>query len=219
MKKFFTYLLAIAAVTTVISCSKDDGPEEPEKPDTELSGKMNINGQTLEIKSAVYVDVVKEYYEDQISLTLYSETQFPTFKYGESILSATGAWIGINVSKSFFGKTVDLTQPFPFSGQRPIPEIHILARESGKGKMVGVKYIPDGSIHVASEDVQISDEFGEVVHFNPSPTAPVTAGSSLTLTRNGDKFTIKLSLTLNDGRSVSIDFEGKPTKETLSQEQ
>ena len=34
MKKFFTYLLAFAAVTTVISCSKDDGPEEPEpKPD------------------------------------------------------------------------------------------------------------------------------------------------------------------------------------------
>ena len=219
MKKFFTYLLAIAAVTTVTSCSKDDGPEEPEKPDTELSGKMNINGQTLEIKSAVCGDVVQEYYEDQIRVTLYSETQFPTIKYGESMLSATGAWIGISVSKSFLGKTVDLTKPLPKSGQQPIPEILIVARESGKGKIVGVSYILDGYIHVASEDVQVSDEFGEIVHFKPSPTAPVTAGSSLTLTRNGDKFTIKLSLTLNDGRSVSIDFEGKPTKETFSQEQ
>ena len=88
MKKFFTYLLAIAAVTTVISCSKSDGSEEPEKPDTKLSGKMNINGQTSEIKSAAYIDVVQEYHEDQIDLILYSETQFG---YGENILSSAAS--------------------------------------------------------------------------------------------------------------------------------
>ena len=52
MKKFFTYLLAIAAVTTVISCSKDDGPEDPEP-------KPDVSGQDFtETVSGVKFDMV-----------------------------------------------------------------------------------------------------------------------------------------------------------------
>lgn len=59
MKKFFTYLLAFAAVTTVISCSKSDGPEEP-LPDPTISWESNPDFDKMDITDKMDVKIKVE---------------------------------------------------------------------------------------------------------------------------------------------------------------
>ena len=59
MKKFFTYLLAFAAVTTVISCSKDDGPEEP-LPGPTITWESNPDFDKMDITDKMDVKIKVE---------------------------------------------------------------------------------------------------------------------------------------------------------------
>lgn len=56
MKRFFTYLLAFAAVTTVISCSKSDGPEEP-LPGPTITWATNPDFKPLDITDKMDVKI------------------------------------------------------------------------------------------------------------------------------------------------------------------
>ena len=59
MKKFFTYLLAFAAVATVISCSKSDGPEEP-LPGPKITWESNPDFDKMDITDKMDVKIKVE---------------------------------------------------------------------------------------------------------------------------------------------------------------
>lgn len=91
----------------------------------------------------------------------------------------------IRFSESLNGKTLDLTRPLD-------PNSHLYLVGWSDTSYVEVGYV-DGTI---------SDD-----HANP---LAVTTGS-LTLKRDGDRFTVKLSMTLDDGNTLAVDWAGKAT--------
>lgn len=117
MKKFFTYLLAFAAVTTVISCSKDDV-----EPMMGFSNKMTINGQTEEVKSAFYGEypVIQD---DEAGVELYLFKDAFTECPEDDVLSFA---IYLDVSESLFGKTIDLSKPIT-KGSKLEPYLYMAA--------------------------------------------------------------------------------------------
>lgn len=91
----------------------------------------------------------------------------------------------IRFSESLNGKTLDLTRPLD-----PNSYLNLIGWSDTSD--VAVEYV-DGTIC----DV-------------PGHPLGITTGS-LTLNRDGDRFTIKLSVTLDDGRTLAVDWAGKAT--------
>lgn len=98
--------------------------------------------------------------------------------------------IALMVTESFYGKTIDLTKP--------------LGRES---QLILVGANGSGVFEAVYADGKITDSIGKKI--------VVTAGT-LTLTRSGDNFTVKVSVTLADGNSLSADWKGKALKVNLN---
>lgn len=87
----------------------------------------------------------------------------------------------IRFSESLNGITLDLTRPLD-------PNSYLYLRGWSDTSDVDVEYF-NGTIGS--------------VHGNPT--------GSLTLNRDGDRFTIKLSVTLDDGSTLAVDWAGKAT--------
>lgn len=94
-------------------------------------------------------------------------------------------YILIRFTESLNGKTLDLT--------RPLDRNSYLELDGWNAPSY---------VHVVYTDGAIRDDDG-------NPVA-VTTGS-LTLNRDGDRFTVKLSATLADGSSIAADWAGKAT--------
>lgn len=90
----------------------------------------------------------------------------------------------LEFSESLLGKTIDLTKPLD-----PDLFLYILGIDKNNGVEI---YYSDG---------MITDAGGE--------NALTVSAGTLTLTRNGDDFTVKISLTLPDGSSLAGDWTGK----------
>lgn len=147
---------------------------------------MTINGQTETIKSAFY---------EELPADSSDEAEFDLYLLKESVSQIPDEepsfYINIEVSESLYGKTLDLTKPIEKSSNLQ-PYLYINAVGSEK----------DFSIEYYDNKIRVTND------------ATVTAGT-LTATRNGDNFTIKLSATLSDGQSVSVDWKGTAKKENL----
>lgn len=95
--------------------------------------------------------------------------------------------ISIEMMESLLGKTIDLTEP--------------VGRNSYL-TLTGLNDNNDLNIDFTGDTI---DTYGE---------ATVTGGTLL-VTRSGDDFTVKFSVTLSDGGSASADWKGKATKVVL----
>lgn len=159
--------------------------DDDDDKDGGYSGKMTVSGQTEEVKSALYFEYAADGGDEaEIDLYLFKEA-FSAMPNAEPSF-----YVNLEISESLNGKTVDLTKPLSQSST-PRPYLYINAVSSGK----------DLVIDYYDNKIDVTDD------------ATVTAGS-MTATRNGDNITVKLSVTLSDGNSLSVDWKGKATKVT-----
>ena len=91
--------------------------------------------------------------------------------------------------ESLPGKTIDLTKPLD-------PDLRLTILGVNQKTQIGIYY----------ENGTITDDNDDAL--------TVSAGT-LTLTRSGDNFTVKLSVTLPGGRSLAADWTGKATKSEI----
>lgn len=182
MRKIFMLCLTGALALATTSC-KD------EKVTTMQT--ITVNGRICEVKSAFYTDNPSEYGDEaSFNLILLNDvfSQPPT---GEPSF-----YVGIELSESLYGKTVDLTKPIVKSGTLA-PYLDIVAANEGQSFEIDNS---EGSIDIS---VQEAD----------SPLT-VTSGT-LKVTKNGGDFSVKLSVELSDGKSIFADWTGKATKVTI----
>ncbi|WP_052011149.1 hypothetical protein [Alistipes onderdonkii] len=145
---------------------------------------MTVNGQTEEIKSAIYAEApAGEFGENGVGLYLFKDvlTGMPEEEPDFGIM--------IVITESLYGKTIDLTKPVARSS-------YLLIAGMNKNLDVSIEY-DDGTIDTTD---------------GGSSQGPSVTGGTLLLTRSGDNFTVKLSVTLSDGSSVSADWKGTATK-------
>lgn len=141
-------------------------------------GTMIVNGQTETIKSAFYsINSAQADYEADFELYLLKDA------YSTAPEEAPDFYVGVTVSESLLGKTLDLTQPLDLS-TAPLPYFDINVFGNGK------------SIHIVYSDI-----------IKVTGNATVTSGS-MRATRNGDQFTLEIDLILSDGRSVQGEWSG-----------
>lgn len=151
---------------------------------------ITVNGQICEVKSAFYVEEkADEQWETSYDLILFRE-YFSTLPF---TMSDYG--VDIEVSESLIGKTIDLTEPVTQTGPlRP--------------------YLSVGAIGETEFDIVHSFEKITVSNGDDISSATVSYGM-LTVTRDGDNFSVKLSVKLSDGKSIFADWTGKATKVTI----
>ena len=145
---------------------------------------MTVNGQTEEIKSAIYAEApAGEFGENGVGLYLFKDvlTGMPEEEPDFGIM--------IVITESLYGKTIDLTKPVARSS-------YLLIAGMNKNLDVSIEY-DDGTIDTTD---------------GGSSQGPSVTGGTLLLTRSGDNFTVELSVTLSDGSSVSADWKGPATK-------
>lgn len=189
MKKFLSLLLAGAFALAVTSCDDDKKDD-----DGGFSGKMAVNGQTETINSAFYHDTAaNDRNEAYFQLMLLKDflTEIPE--------NTPDFVITIALSESLWGKTIDLTQPIVKSGVLN-PGIKLQAQNTPDSHL-WISYTSDGKIVVSNGVSGPCD-------------ATVTAGT-LTVGRSGDNFTVRLSVTLSDDRSIAAEWKGTATKVML----
>lgn len=182
MKKIATRCLLGALCLAVAACNDD------KEDDGGFSGTMTVNGQQETVKSAFYVespanDRNEAYF--QISLLKDAYSQMP-----ENDLDYH---VTISLTESLYGKTLDLTQPIRKSGA--LDNGMSIAARNAPNTHFRISYTVEGKINVISGEVDTT----------------VTSGV-LTVTRSGDDFAIKFSMTLSDGNSVAADWKGTATK-------
>lgn len=145
---------------------------------------MTVNGQTEEIKSAIYAEApAGEFGENGVGLYLFKDvlTGMPEEEPDFGIM--------IVITESLYGKTIDLTKPVARSS-------YLLIAGMNKNLDVSIEY-DDGTIDTTD---------------GGSSQGPSVTDGTLLLTRSGDNFTVELSVTLSDGCSVSADWKGTATK-------
>lgn len=145
---------------------------------------MTVNGQTEDVKSAIYAEVPpEELGENGVMLYLLKDvvTGMPQ--------EEPDFGIGIMITESLYGKTLDLTKPLDKSSYLNI---------------VGVNKNDDVYIEYADGKIDTTD--------GGDGPVPTVTGETLLLTRSGDNFTVKLSVKLSDGKSIFADWTGKATK-------
>lgn len=150
---------------------------------------MTVNGQTEEIKSAIYAEAPDdEFGEKGVGLFLLKDvtTEMPE--------EEPDFGINIMITESLYGKTLDLTQPVARSS-------YLYLSGATKNSEITIEY-SDGTIDTADGSIT---------------QGPTVTGGTLLLTRSGDNFTVKLSVTLSDGSSLSADWKGKATKIEISE--
>ena len=176
MRKIFMLCLTGALALATTSC-KD------EKVTTMQT--ITVNGRICEVKSAFYTGD-----EASFNLILLNDvfSQPPT---GEPSF-----YVGIELSESLYGKTVDLTKPIVKSGTLA-PYLDIVAANEGQ------------SFEIDNSEGSIDISVGEA-----DTSLTVTSGT-LKVTKNGGDFSVKLSVELSDGKSIFADWTGKATKATI----
>lgn len=95
-------------------------------------------------------------------------------------------YLSFELSESLCGQTIDLTRPLE-SQTRPLPYLYISARNG-------------------------SDRF--TVDYDEDPVAEVVSKGSLTVSRNGDRFDIRISLNCADGNSLQVEWAGTAVRQT-----
>lgn len=175
MKKIFMLCLAGALALASTSC-KDDKK-------TITVQTITVNGQMYEVKSALYGENPSEYGDEaSFNLILLKDT------FSQIPKDEPSFYVGIELSESLYGKTLDLTKPIEKnSNLQPYLYITVVGNEK------------DFSIEYYDNTIRVTND------------ATVTAGT-LTATRNGNKFTVKLSVKLSNGNSTTADWEGTATK-------
>lgn len=141
---------------------------------------MTVNGQTEEIKSAIYAEApAGEFGENGVGLYLFKDvlTGMPEEEPDFGIM--------IVITESLYGKTIDLTKPVARSS-------YLLIAGMNKNLDVSIEY-DDGTIDTTD---------------GGSSQGPSVTGGTLLLTRSGDNFTVELSVTLSDGQFGIRRLEG-----------
>ena len=150
---------------------------------------ITVNGQICEVKSAFYVEEkADEQWETSYDLILFRE-YFSTLPF---TMSDYG--VDIEVSESLIGKTIDLTEPVTQTGPlRP--------------------YLSVGAIGETEFDIVHSFERITVSNGDDISSATVSYGM-LTVTRDGDNFSVKLSVKLSDGKSIFADWKSDQSNDS-----
>ena len=180
MQKIFMLCLAGALALASTSC-KDDKK-------TITVQTITVNGQMYEVKSALYGENPSEYGDEaSFNLILLKDT------FSQIPKDEPSFYVGIELSESLYGKTVDLTEPIVKSGPLA-PYLDIVAANEGQSFEIDNS---EGSIDIS---VQEAD----------SPLT-VTSGS-LKVTKNGGDFSVKFFVNLSDGRYIAADWKGTAKK-------
>lgn len=182
MKKIFTFCLAGALALASTSCKDDKNDGFPP------SGTIAVNGRTEPVKSAFYTEEPADHEaEAGLELGLFRDA-FTTIPHEEPEF-----YVGIEISESLYGKTIDLTQPVTKSGTLE-PYLGIIAAANGPSIDIDNSW---GSI-----DISVGEE---------DTSLTVTSGT-LKVTKEGDKFTVNLSVKLSDGKTISANWSGTAVK-------
>lgn len=180
MRKIFMLCLAGALALAAASCKED-------KKVVTLQ-TITVSGQMYEVKSAFYTEnPAEEGGEAGFMLGLFP-TVLTTIPEEEPSF-----YVGIEISESLCGKTIDLTKPIVKSGTLE-PYLGIIA--SADGTTIEIDN-SEGSIDIS---VQEAD----------SPLT-VTSGT-LKVTKNGGDFSVKFFVNLSDGRYIATDWKGTAKK-------
>lgn len=123
-------------------------------------------------------------------------TSFAQRRFSQPPTGEPSFYVGIELSESLYGKTVDLTKPIVKSGTLA-PYLDIVAANEGQ------------SFEIDNSEGSIDISVGEA-----DTSLTVTSGT-LKVTKNGGDFSVKLSVKLSDGKSIFADWTGKATKVTI----
>lgn len=173
------FCLVCALVLTTTSC-KDEQKVTVQT--------ITVNGQIYEVKSAFYVEEPADA-EDEACFEL---GLFPT-DFTTPPAEEPDFYVGIDMSESLWGKTIDLTKPIAKTGTLE-PYLGIIAAANGTTVEIDNS---EGSIDIS---VQEAD----------SPLT-VTSGT-LKVTKNGGDFSVKFFVNLSDGRYIAADWKGTAKK-------
>lgn len=174
MNKILTLCLLGALALTASSCKDEQ---------TITVQTITVNGQICEVKSVLYGEEPADYEDEATIVLALFPTTLSTFPTEQSEF-----YIGIEISESLLGKTLDLTKPLDQS-KTPAPYLDLMVKN--KDQEIEIEYY-DNLIDVTDD-------------------ATVTSGK-LTVTRNGDKFSVKLYVELSDENWASADWKGTATK-------
>lgn len=145
---------------------------------------MTVNGQTETVKSAIYAEAPDdEFGEKGVGLFLFKDVTTGMPQEEPDF------GISIVITESLYGKTLDLTKPVARSSYLTI---------------AGATKNTDFYIEYSDGTIDTTD--------GGDGQGPTVTGGTMLLTRSGDNFTVKLSVTLSDGSSASADWKGKATK-------
>ncbi len=171
MQKIFMLCLAGALALGATSCKEDKK--------TVTVRTITVNGQMYEVKSVFYADEPADA-EDEASIEL---GLFPT-EFTTSPEEEPDFYIGIDISESLWGKTIDLSEPLD-RNTLPWPYLFITAK--------------NGSDRIT-------------IDYDEDPISEKISHGSLSVTKNGDRFTVKLYATLSDGQYIAADWKGTAKK-------
>lgn len=183
MQKIFMLCLAGALALATTSC-KDDKK-------TIIVQTIAVNGQMYEVKSAFYTEEPADT-EDEAAFEL---GLFPTVLTMVP-MEEPDFYVGIDLSESLWGKTIDLTKPVVKSGTLA-PYLGIIGAIDGS------------SFEIDNSEGSIDISVGE------KDTSFTVTDGTLLVTKDGDNFSVKLSVTLSNGSSISADWAGTATKVQL----
>lgn len=138
-----------------------------------------VNGLIYEVKTAIYAEEPADA-EDEAAFELgLFPTEFTTPPEEEPDF-----YIGIDMSESLWGKTIDLSEPLD-RNTLPWPYLSITAK--------------NGSDRIT-------------IDYDEDPISEKISHGSLSVTKNGDRFAVKLSVMLSDGQYISADWKGTAKK-------
>lgn len=185
MKKILMLCLAGALALTASSCDDDKADG------SRLSGKMTINGQTETVKSAFYEETPGDDSAEALVRIAFLKDAYAEFPDMQPA-TRPDMMIVIGLSESLLGKTVDLTQPLD-QHQEPIPALMY------------------GAIHQGHVTTGANYQNNRII---VSGNGSVASGT-LTMNRNGNRFTVRFSATFSDGTSLAVDCEGEARQSKL----
>lgn len=168
-------------------CLAASSCNDDKEEDGVFSGTLTVNGQRETIKSAFYDETPgDDSAEALVRLTLMKDA------YTEFPGKLPDMFVLIGLSESLQGKTIDLTQPLD-QHKEPIPSLMYGGTHEG--------HVTTGANYLGNRIIV-------------SGGKTVTSGT-LSMTRSGNRFTVKFSATFSDGTSYAVDGEGRAKQSEL----
>lgn len=147
-------------------------------------GTITIGNKTEEVESAFSAAIPSQEGQEGGSYILFFEEDFKEFPKDEP-----NFFVGVLISDSSFGKQIDLTKALTKSGA-----------------LSPYLVIGDPTHGIEIDETGVAADSYE----SGTETELTVSSGSMKATRNGDKFSVKFTVTFSDGHTIAGDWSGTP---------